>query len=270
MMPPRHPSSAKRAAREATQAAMLEAATRMLFEQPGLDVLAVLKPVEVARRCDPPRTTGAFYNIWPTQGDFRRDVLDHVLSVGRFQGDQDALELLAGFLTDTPSTAEMVRSAADLNFKGLRGDPAITLQLALWTQHASDPEICDRIRALYGAMFERASPLYRKLLERAGRRMVPPYTVEFLAVAVTALVEGLALRWTIDPDAVPDDAGAPPGVAADPARPWTLFSSLAYVLVMGMTEPVPTPQEHGDACFEAADVDADQVLDQAEVSDITR
>jgi BetI-type transcriptional repressor, C-terminal len=233
------PRSAKRAAREATEAAMLTAATRMLLESPATDVLATLKPVEIARRSVPPRTTGAFYNIWPTQADFRRAVLDHVLSLDRFPADRATTEQFDALL-DRPDldVEEAVRVTANLAFEGQRTEPAVRLQLALWTQVETDPEVRERLELLYSDISDSLVPRYVRLLERSGRRMSPPFTPETLAVALTALVEGLHLRWAVDPDAVTDDLGTPPGVTGVEERRWSTFAALVRVLLAGMTEPI--------------------------------
>jgi BetI-type transcriptional repressor, C-terminal len=231
------PKPAKRAAREASEAAMLAAACRILLETPGPDVLSVLRPVEVARRSDPPRTTGAFYNIWPTHADFRRAVLDYVLSLSRFHGDRDALDAMVS-VADSPLGLDvMVRQIANFRFEAMRANPATKLQVALWARHAADPEIADRVKALYDGISDRVNPFYAAVFERTGRRMRAPYTIEQLSVALTALIEGLHLRWAVDPGAVADEVAPPPG-ADDTEGPWTLFASTAYVLIMGMTEAV--------------------------------
>jgi hypothetical protein len=228
--------SAKRAARQATQAAMLASATRILLESPRSDVLGTLKPVEIARRCDPPRTTGAFYNIWATHAEFHRDLLDHLLSMDRFTGDRTTLEMLGSFLDHADmSVPEIFRIAARYNFDELKGEPAAVLQLALWTQH-HDPAIRERLRCLYGAINDSLHPLYSRVLVKAGRRMRKPYDVQMLTTTITALVEGFLLRWAVDPDALPEGLDAPPGV--DGPEPWELFGTASYLLFESMTEPV--------------------------------
>jgi hypothetical protein len=234
--------SAKQAARRGTEAALLAAATDLLLQSPSSDVLRSLRPGDVARRADPPRTTGAFYNIWPTQAEFRQALLDHVLSLDRFHGDADTREALADFLGRADLDAsEAIRVAANMNFDGFKDDPAFRLQHSLWTRHEADPEIRERLRLLYVAIAESLVPLYEFFLRRAGRRMRPQYTIELLGVTLAALVEGLYVRWAVEPDAVPDDVGPPPGVEPVADRPWTAFASVSHLIIMAMTEPIPPP-----------------------------
>jgi hypothetical protein len=237
-------TSAKRAARNASEAAMLRAATDMLLAAPGVDVLGALKPVDVARRADPPRTTGAFYNIWPTQAEFRRALLDHVLSLDRFQVDLRTRQALEeSLLRPELSLTDIVRTAANLNFDGLKDEPAMRLQQALWSQHAGDPEIRDRVKQLYSTISQALVPLYSALLDRSCRRMRAPYDLETLAVVLAALVEGLIVRWSVDPAVVPDDLGPPPGVPPIEGEPWGTFASVTYLIFIGMTEPIPSAGE---------------------------
>jgi len=238
----------RRAARAATEAAMLDAAARMLLQAPGTDVLGTLKPVEIARRCEPPRTTGAFYNIWPSQSAFRRALLDHVLSLDQFQADEAITDLLGQVAKDPDTDAqEAVRLVANLAFDVMRDDPSFRLQHALWTRADVDPDVRDGLRRLHQTITDTMTPRYREVLEQSGRRMAPPFTLDTLAVAIAALAEGLNVRRAIDPDAVPDDVGPPPTARptapddGSPERRWSTFAALAHVLLDGMTEPIDPP-----------------------------
>lgn len=246
------PAGAKQAARDSTRAALLEAATAILLEHPAADVLRTLKPQAVARRAEPPRTTGAFYNIWATQEDFRRDLLGHLLSLERFGADQATIEALGAAVADPDfDLDETSRVAATISFEGNKGDPAFLLQMSLLTQPGPDPEVRAGLRRLYQDLTAAGLEAYTPVLRRAGLRVKEPFTLEHLAVALSALEEGLVLRWSVVPEAVPDEVGPPPGVAAAPDRPWGLFAALAHVLVTGMTEPDPDAGGEADACGEA-------------------
>ena len=226
---------------------MLDAAVRMLLESPGTDVLSALKPVEIARRCDPPRTTGAFYNIWPTQAEFRRALLAHLLSLDHFRADHVTRAMLEeAVAAPDVDPDDTVRRAANTHFDSLKGHRAIRVRNALWTQADDDPEIRERLCSLYGEMAAAVVPRYLGLLRRSGRRLAPPFTIDPVAVALTALAEGLSLRWAVDPQAVPDDVGTPPAApgpqdSRGSQDRWSLYAALAHVLLIGMTEPDDPP-----------------------------
>jgi AcrR family transcriptional regulator len=252
--------NAKDAARQATRTALLDAATRLLFRSPAADPIGALRPMEVVRAADPPRSNGAFYNIWPTQAAFRRDLLHHVLSPARSEVGARTTYTAAERLSAGPdvSVEEAFRVAANLNFDGLRQDTSLRLKHALWTRHETDPEVRQLLAGLYEGVTDLFVPVYEAALTRAQRRMRQPYTVEHLATTLTALGEGLYTRWAVHPRAVPDDLGPPPAAATagaptdertgEPAgepvggpeahERWTFFASIAFTTFMAMTEPV--------------------------------
>lgn len=223
---------------------MLDAASRLLLRSPGGDVLGALKPVEIARSCDPPRTTGAFYNIWPTQAEFRRTLLEHVLSLDLLQADDAVTHLLDKVADDTATHPdEAVRLVANLSFEAVLDDPAFRLQHALWARAHVDADVQEGLRQLHAAIYETMVPLYTEVMRRARRRMAPPFTVQTMAIALASLIEGLTVRRSLDPAAFPDDLGPPPGATASRDRHWTAFASLAHVLLVGMTEPDDGPDD---------------------------
>jgi hypothetical protein len=106
-----------------------------------------------------------------------------------------------------------------------------------------------------------------------GRRIRPPFTPETFAVTITALVQGLSLRVTIEPDAVPQDLRGLPGACTEQAavaqphgaahagtgtcepqntgegkgtcdgkgtceHTWDLFSAVTWTLLTSMSEPI--------------------------------
>lgn len=237
--PPAAPS-AKAAARARTRLALLQSAQRLLLQSPASDPIGALKPSEIARNAEPSRTTGAFYNIWPTFQEFRDELLDYVLSVDRIEVGEptvDSATQLSG-LPDVP-LAEIIRLAGNVNFDGLPDDPGLLLKHALWSRHRTDPHIRQLLAELYAGVRRQMGPMYETVLARTGRRMRAPYTTDLLLVVLAALGEGLHLRWSVDPDAVPEF-----GADVDPEhedRRWTTFSAVAHLIVLGMTEPVPDP-----------------------------
>jgi AcrR family transcriptional regulator len=211
----------------------------MLFEAPATDPIDALRPVEIVRRADPPRSTGAFYNIWPTHADFRRDLLRYLLELEQSRHSQDAIvERFRAVPGDgeRPVT-ELLRESANTGFERFRNEPALRFKQAMWAANAQDEGVRALLAAIYASISDTMVPLYARLLEASHRRMRPPHTLEELAVVSAALHEGLAIRWTVQPDAVPD--GPPPAAArdADAERAWSLFASTAYTLFLAMSEP---------------------------------
>jgi len=237
---PERPVSLKAAARAATRLALLESAQRLLLESPAADPVGALKPSQIARGAQPARTTGAFYHIWPTLQAFRDELLEFVLSADRIAVGTptvDAAVQLAG--CGDRSLAEIIRVAGNLNFDGLPDDPGLLLKHALWSRHRTEPRVRELLAGLYDGVREQMTPMYETVLATTGRRMRPPYTLDLLLVVLAALGEGLHLRSSVDPDAVPEF-----GADVDPDgqdRRWTTFAAVAHLVVLGMTEPT-TPQ----------------------------
>src|SRR5258705_301816 len=121
----------KEAARKASERAMLEAAAAMLWESPVGDIFSDLKPVDIARRASPPRTTGSFYNIWPTQAEFREAFVRYLLSLDQFRAERDARHTIEEHLRSPDfDLAELIRVGGNKYFDGLKGEkPSMRIQL---------------------------------------------------------------------------------------------------------------------------------------------
>jgi hypothetical protein len=228
----------KQAAREASERAMLKAAAQILRESPVGDIFSELKPAEVAKRADPPRTTGSFYNIWPTQRDFRSAFVDYLLSLDHFRIDRDIPKIVNDMVGSSEfELAETVRTAANKYFRGLSRDGSMRMQMALWAKAEDDPHIRARLKGLYDEVGDQMLPLYEDMLSRGNRRMRDPHTTQTLAVSLVGLAEGLHVRCQVDPAIPRDDFDPPPGIQREPGSPWSIFASIAYELIIQMTEP---------------------------------
>jgi hypothetical protein len=224
----------KAEAREQSASAMLEAGMQILREMPVGNILSQVKAAEVANRAG--KTTGAFYNIWKRQADYHRDLIKYTLSHDRFTADAETVQDIVRYMEQPElDLAGLIRTAANTNFEGLKDDPAMSLQMALWSKHQVDDYLCEEVRNLYKSLHETFQPFYSEIFNKSGRRMRPPYTIHTITVVLIALVEGLHMREAVDPEAVPDDFGSPPEASHDEER-WGMFAAVAYTLVMAMTE----------------------------------
>ncbi len=68
----------------------------------------------------------------------------------------------------------------------------------------SRPRTARRLRTLYEAHDASGIERYRALFESWGATLRAPLTVKYVAVALSAIAEGFAIRWCADNDAVPD------------------------------------------------------------------
>lgn len=214
-----------------TRADLLEAGAALLREQPVGSVLSQVTGRAVAHRAG--RTTGAFFHQWPTQDAFHRDLTAYILDPARIPSTAEAVGSITAGLADGQPVDAVLQGAALANFAGVRADPFVPLWFALWSKHHGDDHLTELLRGNYRAVTGGLTPLFEAMLEVSGRRMRAPFTVESLAVTSTALVQGLALRVAVDPDAVPTGA---PGAPGEDDADWDLFSSLLVAIFRAVTQ----------------------------------
>ena len=67
-----------------------------------------------------------------------------------------------------------------------------------------------------------------------GLRIKEPFDIHLLAVVLTALAEGLAMRWGVDPDAVPETIVE----NSETGGKSSLFAEAVLAILGWVTEPV--------------------------------
>jgi AcrR family transcriptional regulator len=236
MTPPQGAAGGAKAAVSAeTRRALLEAGASLLRDAPAGSVLGRITGRAVAERAG--RTSGAFFHQWPTQEAFHRDLMSYILDPARMPSTAEAADAVATGLRSGLPPEDLLRRAAEANFAGVRADPYVPLWLALWARHYDDEHLTGLLRENYRAVTAQVTPLFAGLLQASGRAMRPPFTVETMAVTATALVQGLALRVAVDPDAVPTGGAA---TSTDDAHPaWDLFGTLLVELFRAVTDEDP-------------------------------
>lgn len=218
-----------------TRAALLHAGEQLLLEQPVGTVLDQIKAPEVARRAA--RTTGAFYHHWPDQASYQNELIEYVLGPDRLTAADETLKTLPAAMAGGISLPELVHLAARSTLLRVRDNPLLPLFLSLWAKQAQSDRIRDLLRRNFQATSESTATGYQAVLDHYGLQMRPPFTVEMLTVTLTGLVEGLAIRASVDPEAVPFDlpSTAPNDGSTD--GPWDLYSTTVLTLVSAMTTP---------------------------------
>jgi hypothetical protein len=114
---------------------------------------------------------------------------------------------LPGLIEDLAKSEQLVKDIKELaryDYELVKNDPAFSATLVLL---GGQPDM--RMRRSLGSLYrklddEKLVPLFDKLLEIWGRKMVAPRTTADLALYFTALVEGLALRGRVDERVQPD------------------------------------------------------------------
>ncbi len=188
--------------------ALLEAGRALAHEQPAAPPLDHIRLTDVARSAGV--SSGALYHYWDTQDDYHDDLLDHLFEPGRFDPAANVAEVaaVADALTDEvgaphPSLDEQIRIGASLELEGLLANADLRVLLALWA--GGDAEVRDRIAGHFRSTGRRWADFYERAFRSAGLEVRPPFTYEMLAVVLAALADGLAVRASVEPEAVPVD-----------------------------------------------------------------
>ncbi|GAA3860939.1 hypothetical protein GCM10022243_28910 [Saccharothrix violaceirubra] len=191
----RQPPSRTRLLR-AGRDALLSAGSRILAE--GLTIEAIVERAHL--------TTTTFYNNWPNKDRF-----------GLVGGKEKFLDDLLGTLADgtayaplvfpggTGDPRRLVRDRALQDFRALCADPAARARLFLATFARGHTAALRSARVEYRELSRRTAQACEATLAEWGAVLRKPFGPDSLAVVLTALVEGLALRRVLDPASVPDD-----------------------------------------------------------------
>ncbi|NYJ05827.1 TetR/AcrR family transcriptional regulator [Petropleomorpha daqingensis] len=235
----RPPVGRKAEASAETRATLLEAGAALLREQPVGDVLSQVTARAVVERVG--RTTGAFFHQWPTLEAYHRDLVAYVLDPVRIESTAEAVAFITAALRSGQEPATVLHLAARGNFESVRADPYAQLWQALWSKHSQDEQVHASLRQNFDWVTDQVVPLLEACLAAAGRQMQPPFTVDSFAVVITALVQGLNLRWAIEPERVPVKPLSERPDAPEAQTSWDLFGTTVEILFRTIT----TPQDGG-------------------------
>jgi len=237
-------------ARERTRRALLEAGLAILGDTPVEELLSQVTVKDVAKRAG--LSPGAVYHYWDSQDDYRRALLETILSTERFRADGQVAAVVTAIRQATEragatSIRDSVHAGASKNFEMAAANPAsLQLQLSLWAKH-DDETVRELLAGLYRSLNDDFMPLYEKVVADSGRQFRPPFDARSLAVVLTALVEGLLIRHAVDQQAVPAALTEVPRLLGEPEDPqegtWDLFAAASYFIACGMTEPRPDAAE---------------------------
>lgn len=207
----------RRRTADETRRILLDAGTQLVLESlyaddaSGGGPLAHIRVQDVVREAsraqDAAVTTGALYNIWPTQREFQVDLMFFILKENVYPSAEPVLELAGQlFAQRLPLNA----IGARLSDEGFRLDLESPLNraAAAFTALAGVPAVREALRSAHGSLLEAGRKLYAQLLTYGGLRVRAPYTLDQLITVVAALTDGLLEKHAIVPEQfeVPDGA----------------------------------------------------------------
>ena len=215
-----------------TRQRLLEAAAAQLRED-GFGVLERGFSVDdIARRAGVSSNT--FFNTFKDKPKFMDEFVG---SLGALTDPyvSDLTKMINDLLVSTDGDLlEAVRRICEWDFKTVLNDPQLKNQMAAVALAPTDHRVSRNIRKTYEFYDNAATDAYDAVLTKWGASLRAPFTSRLLAVALTAVVEGLAMRASCDSAAVPNH----------------LFGDLAIAIIGSVVDPSDS-HEHVDDVVEA-------------------
>ncbi|MGH8960403.1 MAG: hypothetical protein ACRDWT_04240 [Jatrophihabitantaceae bacterium] len=172
-------------------------------------------------------TTGAFYQIWPDQETFQRELLAYIMDQIATPGSEEIDKLAFELVADGAPGDEVFRQLCDADFRTARRSPEIFLALGLGA--LAPPEMVREAQQVANEKFVKSfEHLFTTLMRYSRRRLRAGRTLEDLIWATEALQVGYLLRSRSHPD-IPERADG---------RGWSARATAYLGIVDAFTQPV--------------------------------
>ncbi|HEX9065428.1 MAG TPA: hypothetical protein VF843_09985 [Streptosporangiaceae bacterium] len=183
-------------------------------------------------------TTGAIYQVWPTQADFQADLLFHIAELDASFGPviDEVRQIAADRIAAGEPVGRTLAAMLGRSFEHTRSSPVFYVSLCFYL-HAGNDRVKQVLRHGQSAFVEAVRPVWQMLLDGYGLRMRQEYDVDQLASVIGLLIEGFALQWVRDPAVAGQDG----------AFELSLPGRTAQMLFDQMTEPAGTVRAPGGA-----------------------
>ena len=202
----------RRRTREETRDLLLAAAVRLVEARVAGDYGASVNPLadvlltdvlEEANRAGGngadarAMTTGAAYNIWPTQAEFQADLLSRILDEAATPGiDRVRTATLDGLARKLPWRAVLAETI-EVDFRESFAEPSMFLMIGL-AALAAPGDVAAGERLANERYIAETGELLAAIVRYAGRRLRPGRSIADLVWAVEALEVGYLLRMRLD------------------------------------------------------------------------
>jgi hypothetical protein len=142
-------------------------------------------------------TTGAAYNIWPSQAEFQADLLARILDEAATPGiDRVRAATLDGLARKLPWRA-VLAEAIEVDYRESFDEPSMFLMIGL-AALASPGDVAAAERLADERYVAETGELLAAIVRYAGRRLRPGRSMADLVWAVEALEVGYLLRMRLD------------------------------------------------------------------------
>lgn len=162
------------------------------------DVLAAVNRQHGAARAKP-ITTGAFYQIWPDQASFQRELLAHVMYQIATPGSETIERLAFELIASGEGGDEVFRRICEADYEETLKSPELLLALGLGALAPIDlvRQAQEESNAAYLELMRR---LLTNLLRYSKRRLRQGVAMDDLIWAIEALAVGYLLRGRSHPE----------------------------------------------------------------------
>lgn len=205
----------KRRTREETRELLLDAAVRVVLARSNGDIDGSTNPLAGVRITDaleevnrllrdrdrsaPQMTTGAAYNIWPSQEEFQQALLDKILlDAATPEIDRVKAELDSG-LRQGLDWRELVTRCFGVDFEVSYEEPTMFLMIGM-TALAPPQRLSTMNKESNERYLAETGAILHRILEHGGRHMAPGLTVDDLVWAIEAIESGYMLRRRAEVD----------------------------------------------------------------------
>jgi AcrR family transcriptional regulator len=192
-----------------------------------VDALANVKVAEVADRAGV--TKGAVYHVWPSQEEYRKDLLQRLLEHSNSRGVRELDQLLSEPEVRDADPRTIMLRYADYVFEALKDDPTFFARFSFYV-YAANPDVAELLGRGDDAVVEQFAPLVELYLHLVGRQVRAPFTSELMLISINALFQGLCLRYRTSPELVERKVG-PEGLG--------MYAHGLESIVMRFSEPIP-------------------------------
>lgn len=200
----------RRRTREETREILLAAAVRLVqarvagAEDAGINPLADVlftDVLEEANRAEGTRgramTTGAVYNIWPSQAEFQADLLACILDEAATPGMENVRTATLDGLSRRLPWRAILAETIEVDFRESFAEPSMFPMIGL-AALAAPGDVVAAQRAANARYVAETGELLAAVVRYAGRRLRPGRSIDDLVWAVEALEAGYLLRMRVD------------------------------------------------------------------------
>jgi hypothetical protein len=172
-------------------------------------------------------TTGAIYQVWPTQADFQVDLLFHIAELNATSDSviDELPPMIATAAAEGRPVEEALRATITRSFEYTRQSALFYTTLCFY-KHSANARVKQAMQRSTDAFIDAVRPVYQQLLDTYDLQVRSPYSVDNLAVTIGALIEGLSLEWATNPSLTQDPLGQ---------DGWSLTTRAAQMIFSQMT-----------------------------------